>query len=110
VHLALRLKYRARRFDCSFDHDLVPSRLSFDFDSAPPTFPPSLDWDWHRQRKFFLCLRVGEEKDRWDINTSTQSNWNARVTSRVNVARSAGGMGTEWDWGPGRGIMSYIVC
>jgi len=23
--------------------------------SAPPTFPPSLDWDWHRQRKFFLC-------------------------------------------------------
>lgn len=23
--------------------------------SAPPTFPPSLDWDWHRQRKFLLC-------------------------------------------------------
>jgi hypothetical protein len=33
--------------------------------SAPPTFPPSLDWDGHRQRKLLLCEHACVRSRQW---------------------------------------------
>jgi hypothetical protein len=38
----------------------APTRLS-----PPPTFPPFVDRDWHRQRKFLLCEHACVRSRQW---------------------------------------------